>query len=474
MKSKPADLWLRLLAHPLTLLAYATWLANRLIFQPLWPSFWTGKLGDFAGLFALPFLVGLSISLIFGPLRLSSRRILALALAIPGVLFLSVKIFPAWTEIVNHILTTRITPDFSDMAALPMLGCSALLWRSLERRPAVSGFSRWLAIPFALLVTLADMAAPDYGIQCLSVQGDAVHAASSTGQRFVSADGGLTWQTDSSMEAGICTYGEVNLPALLDDPARGLQYRFPDRSTVQISRDGGITWVDEAVNAGITDAEWEYIRITRSWNPMLEEGILNAVIDPASGNLVLAMGQQGLLIRSPEGVYTWADAGIYRRHSLARAGIPGFFTLLIMPLLASLLAGLLAMRTWAHKKGSTAWQTVLTVLCWLATLLAYILTIPALIYNTSFMTQINIVYFPLAFLFLAGMVILAASRMKGNHAWWTHLIPFALSISLISFLFYVGWYLDWIKEYSLAVLLSVLAVTILIILKAAKIKFPEE
>lgn len=469
----PVPLWLRLLSHPISLLATIVWLVNCLVFQPLWPSFWTGKLGDFAGLFALPFLVGFCISLVSRPLKISPRWNLALALILPGGFFSLVKIFPNFTELFNQIMATRITSDISDLAALPMLGCSALLWRWAIRRPIQRHSSQWLAVPFALLVCLADMAAPDYGIKCLSANGDTLHAASIVNQRFVSTDGGLTWQTDTSEVYDICAYGNIPLPAALEDPIRGLQYRFPDRSTVEISSDSGTTWTTETVDTHLSEAEWDYIRMTRSWNPLLDEGILNGVIDPGSGNLVLAMGQQGILVRSPEGLYTWADAGVYRHHTLARAGASGFFTLLIMPLLAVLLAGLLAMRTWALKKDSTPWQVVLTVLCWLITLLAWILSFPALIYNQSLMNQINIIFFPLAFLLLIMMDVLAASRMKADTSWWTRLIPFAALISLISFLFFVAWYLDWIKSFSLAALLSGLAVILLIIIKHARIRLPE-
>lgn len=475
MKSKAIDLWLRLLSHPLSLLALTVWLVNDLVLKPLHPTYWTGKLGDFTGLFVLPFLVGVLLSLAARPLRLSQKTVLLLSLAVPGMLFTLVKTLPGFTSFLNRTLATRITQDFSDLVALPVLTCSALLWRSLSRTPAPRRTGlRWLALPFALLVTLADSAAPDFGIKCIQAEGSTLHAASSVTQRFTSTDGGLTWQADNSPSPFTCDYTIRDLPILLEDHARGMQYRFSSRSQVEVSADGGDSFTIENIDTSITNAEWMYILVTRSWNPMLEEGIMNALIDPSSGNLVLAMGHEGALVRSPEGVYTWADLGPYQHRGLEKAGVAGFFTLLLMPLLFCLLAALLAMRTWAHKFASSPWQVVLTVLAWLVSLVAGVTASPALFYSQSLMNQINLVVYPLAFIFLIVLLVISADLLKEYSRTWMRQIPYALGISAIAFLFYVAWYLDWIKSYATAALLSSIVLVVLIIVRHTLIKHPQQ
>ncbi len=475
MRPSPIQFCLHLLSHPLSLLAWTIWLANDLILKPLHPSFWTGKLGDLAGLFVLPFLAGFFLSTLERPFKFSPKTLLVLSLTIPGGLFTLVKSVPGFTIFLNHLLATRITQDFSDLIALPVLAGSALLWRSLYRSPSPQRNGlRWLALPFALLVTMADMAAPDYGIKCVQQTHGTLRVASMTSQHYVSADGGLTWQTDASETSFTCDYSLESLPALLDDPTRGLQYRIPARSQVEVSADGGHSWTTETIDTSLSDAEWAYIRITRSWNPMLEEGILNAMVDPTTGNLVLAMGQQGVLVRSPSGTYTWVDIGPYQHRGLEKAGVTGFFTLLLMPLLFCLLAGLLAMRTWAHKYASSPWQVILTILAWLLTFIAGIMAFPALIYNQSFMNQINLIVYPVSFIFLVVLLALSADRLKGSVQSWIRQVPFALGISLAAFLFYVAWYLNWIKTYEAAAFLSGTVLVVAIIVHNTRIRNPQQ
>ena len=65
MKSNPSLYRsLRTLAHPLTWLALALLLVNDHLLRVLWPSWWTGKLGDFAWLFFAPLVLAALVSLI--------------------------------------------------------------------------------------------------------------------------------------------------------------------------------------------------------------------------------------------------------------------------------------------------------------------------------------------------------------------------------------------------------------------------
>ena len=469
MKDRSISIYLRLLAHPLSLFACFLLLFNDFYLKTQYPSFLSGKLSDFAGLFLLPFLAGAVLSLAAGPLRISPRLILILALGIPGAAYTAAKIFPPFTQFLNALLSTRIIPDVSDLAALPVLAGSAVLWHTLRSRPVVYRRWQWAALPLVLLATLADMAAPDYGISCLRNEGTRLYAASTIAQRFVSTDGGLTWQTDTSEFFTVCQPGNFGAPPSLEDKVRGTLYEFPDESHVSVSQDGGATWTRQAVNTDVSQAEQAYIQLSSTGNPTLRPGILGAVIDPGTGNLVMALGHQGVLVREPSGTYVWADVGRYQHLSLARAGFSGFFTLLFPALLLSLLIALLAMRTWALKRDATAAQVTLTVLGWLLALIVGGLTLPGLIPYQSLASMVSTIAFGVGFLFLLGMNLLASSRMHEVTAWWTRLIPRALIIALVSWLFYVAWYLNWIPSYALAALLSAAWIVAAIIWQAARI-----
>lgn len=455
MKNSSLELTLRLLAHPLSWLACTLLLLNDLLLKQYFPSFLTGKLSDLAGLFLLPFLVGAIISLATPVFRLSEGFIRIFSLILPGAIFTLAKCSPVVAHFLNQKLAMRIVSDFSDLLVLPVLAASAWLWHTLASRPAPRRAWHALALPVILLTILGDMAAPDYGISCLYLQDGKLFTSSILNQRYTSSDGGLTWQADTSETYATCQYGPLqDLPLQFEDGSRNILYRIPSRTLVELSTDGGAKWIKEYLNSQISEAEWQYIRMTGSGSSMLENGIFNAVLDPSTGNLVLAMGHEGILVRAPSGAYIWVDVGQYRHRSLARAGAEGFIALLILPFLFSLLASFLAMRAWALKRDHTPWQVFFTVLAWILLILSGISIIPGVIPYQALSSTVSVIIFGVAFLYLLIMNLAAFLRMADDARWWLRLIPRALLISLISFLFFVAWYLNWIPYYLLAAFLS--------------------
>lgn len=455
MKNPSLELTLRLLAHPLSWLACTLLLLNDLLLKQYFPSFLTGKLSDLSGLFLLPFLVGAIISLFSPLLKLSDRFIRIFSLILPGVIFTFAKCSPAAAQFLNHKLAMRIVPDFSDLLALPVLAGSAWLWHSLAARPATHRAWQSLALPVILLATLGDMAAPDYGISCLLSDKGVLFASNMLNQHYTSTDGGSSWHNDTSGKYPVCQYGALQeLPVQINDPARSTSYRIASRTLVEISTDGGASWKAEPLRANVTEAEWQYLRMAGTSSPILEQGILATVLDPATGNLVLALGHQGVLVRAPSGTYTWVDVGQYRHRSLARAGFEGFAALLMLPFLFSLLVSFLAMRVWALKRDHTRWQVFFTVLAWILLILFGLSIIPGVIPYQSLASTISGILFAVTALYLLSMDIIAYTRMDAEVRWWARLIPRALLIGLVSFLFFVAWYLNWIPSYLLAAFLS--------------------
>lgn len=60
---------LRVLAHPAILAALALLALNDFVLRRAWPSWFTGKLGDFAWLFAAPPVVAVLFALLIDALR---------------------------------------------------------------------------------------------------------------------------------------------------------------------------------------------------------------------------------------------------------------------------------------------------------------------------------------------------------------------------------------------------------------------
>jgi hypothetical protein len=325
---------LRLLAHPLSLAAIGLMLANDAIFKNLWPSWWTGKLSDFAGLFFLPFLAAALLSL-FAP----GRRVGGLAFGITGAGFALMKLEP-WLGPILGGLGLQARADPSDLLALLSLLPAGWMWRTVKAGPVMRLSWRLLALPLAALVTLADAAAPDMGVVCLQASDGAILASTAYyPQSFVSSDGGLSWQSLAGEGSVQCSPNQPDIP-VLKSAAGDVEFWISRGKGIERSLDGGKTWtMDFSIN-GYSEQEQTYVRMTRPGNLMFTSGPYAAMIDPSTGNLVLAMGQEGVLVRNPGGQYTWVAVGTYQHDSLKEAGATGVALLLQYQIWLAALVGL--------------------------------------------------------------------------------------------------------------------------------------
>ena len=128
--------------HPLALGAVALLALNDRILKAAYPSWWTGKLSDFAGLLFFPwFLVSVweLAAWLLGRRWRAGPRILGVAIGLTLVVFTSLQISPALGVFYEHAVsafwehfppayrswlrlgTVRHTADPTDLVALPML-----------------------------------------------------------------------------------------------------------------------------------------------------------------------------------------------------------------------------------------------------------------------------------------------------------------------------------------------------------------
>lgn len=309
------------LSHPLSVGALLLLFLNDHLLRLLWPSWWTGKLGDFAWLFFFPFIVAACLALIF-PRRLPQQHhwVGGLAFGLVGGIFVLAKTSPdfnrAWVSTWESIFGfgIRVQRDPTDLLALLSLLLAAWLWVKIsipyERkfRPGLV-----LLLP-GVLLTIANMAQPDPGIHCLGKIDNEVVACSSY-NCYGSTNGGLSWglrenvnlpDCPDSTGEGITTTESITVPA-----QQGVIYTFTPGEAIIRSGDGGSTWTIEYQIIPVSQAQKAYYFKTHSGNPTLLPSPQAGIYDPASGNAIFTMGHEGVLVRQAQGEYQMVQVGPY-------------------------------------------------------------------------------------------------------------------------------------------------------------------
>ncbi len=197
---------LRCLQHPATWLSITILIINDHIFKVIYPSWITGKLSDFAGLFFFPFIVVAIMSFLLKKSKISSIQVGEISFGIVGICFVLVKTFP----LVN-IFTTRLTSlllgtptkfmlDPTDLIALFSMVPAWMIWRKTSIiKPTSAAYAALLIGSLAVIATspvkwiVSEVTNLDYqdGIVYaadLEKRGDHEFPVAE------SLDGGLTWQ----------------------------------------------------------------------------------------------------------------------------------------------------------------------------------------------------------------------------------------------------------------------------------------
>lgn len=303
------------LIHPATLAAVALLLVNDLLFKALWPGAWApGKLSDLAWMiFAPPLLVFL---LSFLTRRNTAGQRVAFLSAYVGLplLYAAFNSFGPVHDVILRGLSlisggTAGSPlDPTDSLVIPLgLGTAAWVWR----RPPVA--SEVLRLRWGLLVAgvaaLASVASsnvpPLDGITEVGTsENGAVLVSAYFGNFYVGSyrtdDGGVSWTGVSGFQ-----YDRTSRIGSADTPVGTFKIDGPDiilirpdgREELAYSTDflqqGGNLWVQERATASLGAR-------TIATEPY---GI---VYDDRSGNLIAAMGIQGVLVGTPDGRWTRA------------------------------------------------------------------------------------------------------------------------------------------------------------------------
>jgi len=181
-------------------------------------------------------------------------------------------------------------------------------------------------------------------------------------------------------------------------------------------------------------------------------GPLDAVVDPVSGNLLLAMGGEGVMIIEPDGQQVWVAVGEYRHGGLREDGIMGIISLLSFQFLLAFLTGVAWWLTATLRLDRTRWQTAWVVIGWV--LLAMAIFVGGGFADPYFgiITRMVTLVTGLFLAIIAIARIIRVMRKKGSG-----LLLLLAGIPVIMILFiipYVLWALNILPEYLLSHLVA--------------------
>jgi hypothetical protein len=372
----------RAMVHPATWVCILVLLLNDQLLRWRWPSWLTGKLGDVVWLAFAPLVVALGLAalvrLAFGrahrPAEGLQDAVILVSIALVGGVFAVIKTVPTATALFHTGFSAvfgwqpLLVRDPTDLLTLPALGLAWVVWRdsAKDRREArfparaqawrpfrLTGWA-WGALGLALLATLGNSGPPDAGIVCVEKVGERLVAGPHYGYAYTrtyeSIDGGLTWaETSFSLAEGAEPACELQQkPWTVVLPGDLVQYHILPGRGIQGSADGGATWTTELSLSG-TEARLAYIQSSRG-NVEVNLGPHSAVFDPITGNLILAMGFEGVLVRRDaltapvSGTWQWAPVGDYRYER--PTGVEAVTGLLRLEAWLALSAGLLTVTFW--------------------------------------------------------------------------------------------------------------------------------
>ncbi|HEX2906592.1 MAG TPA: hypothetical protein VHO69_07025 [Phototrophicaceae bacterium] len=321
------------LAHPVTVWAVVLLLLNDHWFRFQWPSWWTGKLGDWAWLTFAPLICAAAVAW-FVPKRLVQQEKVVglLAFVFMGLWFALAKTVPF-----VHLLTTTtldalvgwhgtLRLDTSDLLTLPALLVGWHIWRSSSNQ-ALPIPRAWVVLALGVIGTLATSCMPaDSGITHLCQQESKNFAFTGyvANNVFMSMDGGVTWGTvEARLVPRDCLISNRSFGQSWLLTSGSQTYRFVLGKAIYSYQDGQAETLEMNLSAlGQEIRKIYYKGRPQGWicpGPVAYlPGPLDAVVDTKTGNLVVAMGLDGVLVKPPDNRWHWATFGQYHYVNLSQ------------------------------------------------------------------------------------------------------------------------------------------------------------
>ena len=326
------------LTHPVTLAAIAALLVNDWLFKAWWQHDWTtGKLSDLAWvIFASPLLAFL-LSFFVRRTPLGQRAAFVVAYVGLPLLYLLFNTFETVNGAALRVLTlglanvSHATPDPTDSLVIPLgLAVAFCVWfKRGKMRPRanwllarLSGWPRpqrqTLSYTVAVVAIVASLASsPPYrdpGVDYVWLMEDGRLGARGSFHIWTSSDGGLTWNEGDreTNYSGPLQNNEVETP-------RGL-YEIKD-STIVLTSDQGqgvaydASFFESSQNLRIQEVATRNLEARHLFTRPLA-----LAYHPGTGNVVAAMGIQGVLMGTPDGLWTPVAVGPYQPTDFSISG----------------------------------------------------------------------------------------------------------------------------------------------------------
>lgn len=304
------------LTHPATLAALAALLVNDIALKRALPDAWaTGKLSDLAWMVFAPPLLAYALSLIPGRSALGGRAVFGIAYVGLPLLYAAFNTFEPVHNAISRGLALvggsgpGAPLDPTDSAVIPFAMATALwIWRRPPLRPeAVRTRLALLTMAVAAIATVAS--SPPRSVEgIMNVQADEDGTVRATTDFFgyttyESADGGLTWAQGERFD--------------FDEPSQsartplGDYYVIVETDVFRVrTGEGGREVVYSAAYLREGPNAWLHVRETR------EHGRRELTFEPraiayddASGNVIAAMGLQGVVVIAPDGAWRAVAVG---------------------------------------------------------------------------------------------------------------------------------------------------------------------
>ncbi len=307
------------LTHPLTLAALGALLINDVALKRAWPDAWAmGKLSDLAWMIFAPPLLAYALSFFLGRSAFGERAGFGIAYLGLPLLYAAFNTFEAAHNAVLRglALVGGSYPgsplDATDSAVIPFAMAAALwAWRRPPANPhAVRARLALLTMAVAALATVATSQSPPIeGVTNVRADGEGKVSAFVRGGwgrsgYYESRDGGLTW-TLGGWGSSI-----PDEPPVRAQTPSGAYYAIAGSDVVRTG-DGGREIVYSAAYLEQHPNLWAQARHTREHGSRILTSAPRAIAyDNASGNVVLAMGTQGVVVGALDG--TWRKIAIGR------------------------------------------------------------------------------------------------------------------------------------------------------------------
>jgi len=313
------------------MLSIALLLLNDHLFKVIAPSWITGKVSDFAGLFFFPFLLAAALSVLLTPLRQFKLMIIGrIAFAITAAWFTAAKATPFGHTLTVQVVSAMVGHEVSvildptDLIALVMLWPAWRLWRreavKADRRFSIR--AGWLALALATMATVATTPKPQEHVVRIVVADGEMYALTDPHpwQVYKTSDNGRSWSRLDSIPESLKDESFPPEEVVVTDPNNPrIRYRVKREEKVEYSEDGGSTWRTAwQVPAGRRHFMERYVRgglLDRllPGGATIKMGPYDLAFTPdGSGTLVVAMGTEGVLVRDPSGTWSRYTIGLAR------------------------------------------------------------------------------------------------------------------------------------------------------------------